>query len=418
MFWMPTGYGRAPSASPFPLTISDLYSQSQEPDYPQPPQLISDASGLPGEQQRQLKREALLRMIAAGLAQTGRGQGKGQMGTAMLAAVAGGNPAEQEAVDRANQLAQQKFGFERQRAALQAETARTRQVGARDQRTAQSALTAAQDLWTQADGDPAFQQRVAVAAQRGPDAMEELAKLQAALPGRKALKAAGVDPDNPQAVAEAQAKAKLAAEQAQKEADLAAQNRAWMDLERQKRSEKLGDYKPPPPDKPHESARVIGDDGKVYLIDPFTGRQRGVADLPVKVKTSNVGLDPWEESLREAQRQAQNPLAGMTPQQMEELANRLYALRTKGPGATDASGAKILPVPSGGRVAPGPKPAPKPKPDNPNARLIPAAGVVGKAARDFSGVADPKARAWAEQQLAAGVPRSTIEAQLKKWGAL
>jgi len=409
MAWLATGYGRAPSPAPtsgFPLSVQDLFSQAQEPDYPQAPALINDASGLPPDQQKSLKREALLKAIAAAL-----GGPPGQMGSSLLSAVANGGGIEDQAVDRANALAQQKFQADYQRSRVQAETMKSRQANATGQHTAEAVIGKAQHLWELSADDPNLQGRIATAAQRGPDAMEELSKLEASLPGRKALRAAGVDPDDPMAVEKAKADAKVKMEQQQKAEDLKAQNQSRMELEKQLRDQKLAGYKPEY-HAPHEGSNVTAADGTIYHV--VDGKVTGKVDIPGGARMSQQGLDPLREALRTAESEYRAML--IPKEQIPARAKELYALTTGGVEGLDAP----ISPPTGGNRAPRPQappPGQKKAVPSPNARLIPGVGSKAAAA-DFSAVSNPKARAWAEQQAKAGVPRSTIEAQLRKWGAL
>lgn len=407
-----------PKRPSFPLSVSDLWSSAQEPDYPEASTLINDPSQLSPEAQKRLRRDQLLKVLAAAL-----GAQPGYMGTTALSAVANRGQDEQEAIDRANALAQQKFGFDRQKAALQAETMRTRAITQKEGQMAHSVIGKAQELWNAAADDPQFQARITSAAQRGGDSMEELAKLEAALPARKALRKAGVDPDDPMAVKAAQDAAAAKLKEEEKRKDREAEEKQRREHEQWLKSQSLGSYKPA--DRaPREGATVIGADGTPYLVDQATGRVISKIDIPGGVRQGGAGLDPWREAVRRAQADVRAGLVDNTTDAIRKRAQEYYELGTGGPGPVETVPPKGSPGLSGSGRGPaimGPPAPPKraaPEAKGGNARLIPGLKAKGSEADPFGAVKDPQAKAFAQRQLAAGVPMEKILAYLKQHGAL
>jgi hypothetical protein len=226
------------------------------------------------------------------------------------------------------------------------------------------------------------------------------------------------------AVEKAKAEAAAALKEREKQKDREAEEQQKRDHEQWLRDQKLGGYKPA--DRaPREGATVIGADGTPYLVDQATGKVISKIDIPGGVRQGGgAGLDPWREAVRRAQADVRAGLVDNTTDAIRARAQEYYELGTGGPGPVETVPPKGSPGLSGSGRGPtpvGPPAPPKkaaPEAKSGNARLIPGVKAKGAEGDPFAAVKDPKAREFAQRQLAQGVPMAKILAYLKQHGAL
>lgn len=254
--------GSPPAAAARPaagLSLADIYTPGPQAAMPQMSQLPSSIGDLSQEDRDRLRRLQLFQVLASGL----QNWGSGQVGSGLLQGVGQSMELEQQAVARAREEAQRRAAAEQQ-LAQQRFAASQQNAAERDrQQRAQMALNAYQQIAAVAgNDDPSLVSQAELAARSGD--LKTLQGLLEAAPqrvqGMKALRARGIDPNDPLAIQGFQADQKAARDLAQTKAE----TEAKLQLQRK--------YPPPQaPFAPKEGQIVQGTNGNLYLVDQVSG---------------------------------------------------------------------------------------------------------------------------------------------------
>lgn len=357
------GAGAAAPAAPLTpqtgLSLADLFTPYQEPPEIQEPAYPSSVRDLDKERQRDLRMRTLLSTLAAGMS----GQ-PGQFGPNALAGALQARDQEQGVVDQ--ERARLQAQFEEAKARRQESIMRAQQQRelAGQQQEAEGILSTYRQIEQMAGAEApqiVAEARAAALARDSKSLQKLLAEAPQRMAYRRALQAAGVDPDNPMAVEAHQQQAEQQAEidaEVAKRAALKERNLLW---------------EPNAPPQPRETYyQVVDRGGVLYAYDPRNPSAPGIpVDVPPNPQGNNA--DPiWLRAVAQAQSERNSALIPGSVN-VEERARRLYEIMKSGPaaGAAPPAGAPAPMPPAGGGGGVGASAAP------------PDAAVINQVAQDL-----------------------------------
>lgn len=292
---------------------------SSGPDYPAEPKLPESVRDLSAEEQKRIRRERILAVLSQGLSQ----QRSGRMGEAMLAASLESGGMEEQAVQEARRRALANYQAQRQAADdawKQQEKARTAESYNRKRSVAEGLYA---EIEQEAADDPAFIAQARAAAASGD--LESLGKLRLGVSeranSRRAMKAAGVNPDDPIQV-ETWKRQRSVEDEVAKEKAL--------------RSQGLGRYEPPEPRQDYWTTTTLAD-GSVWRLNPRTGEARPIEALgagarPTKGGSGKSDAELWESAVDWAARVKNGSNRyEYEDRTTEQLATEKFNLLKKGP---------------------------------------------------------------------------------------
>lgn len=280
------------------LTLADLlgeedpYANFQPPPAPQFAQTFRD---LPQEQRRGMNTEALLSL--AGL--IAQGSSSGRLGEALAAGAQNFHQVRRQGVDDYNRSQQAVYEKEREAAQQSFAVAQARSKAQKERAKAQGLLdTVGRILGRDAD----LANLAETYARTGQE--EKLAELEKSLAMRGAIRARGVDPDDPiaSALVQKQAEADLALEMKRKEEEALGPLRskreredyaAKEDIETAELAERAARGLGPLDGgggggRPGQYTNMVERADGLYIVDRATGEARPVANMP-------DDMDPFEE---------------------------------------------------------------------------------------------------------------------------
>lgn len=275
----------AAPAAPGGFGLPDLYQPTPPVEYPAPPPPISSVRDLSEDDRRELKRRAWL------LAAQAFGGPPGQMGSSLAAAGAASQDGREQAIRAARARQKEDYQIKRQGAEEESQQRRQKVEETAKERQARAVMSAYNSI---VDKDPSLAPEAEAAARAG--SLAGLRQLTASIPVRNAMRARGVDPDDPSAVANYEREEKIKdeldkqsklnrqklddlpeelgirddSEDRQMEKRLGLEHH-FRELEARQRATKDGSSKP--------MVRE-GSDGFLYVYHPETGRWVKNKDVP------------------------------------------------------------------------------------------------------------------------------------------
>lgn len=266
-----SGFGSFYQPSAPGLRFEDLYRPTPRPSYPGEPEWIDEPGELGDPDRRLLRRNAML-LAAQALAGN-----SGEIGAGLAEAAQRSTGFREHLIERARGEQEERYRAERAQAEREVEERRFEIAEEERADRVRQMLRLRDEI---ASADPALARRAETALGLGDVA--GLRKLQEEIPTRQAMRAMGLEPDNPFAADETRARIQTRELEARREAELAdlpreLGMRSFYDLQERQKMRDLGllwepnePDKPPRPLAPQFRPDAYGR-GKPGIFDPNTG---------------------------------------------------------------------------------------------------------------------------------------------------